>query len=83
VDLDANRNQESTPLVIDITLNARVGERLRIARELHDTPLQSFHRLLLRLQTAYELLPGRPAEARQSLQRAIDQAPQAITDRRE
>ena len=56
---------------------------LRIARELRDTLLQSFHGLLLRRQTACELLPGRPAEARQSLQRAVAQAPQAITDRRE
>jgi signal transduction histidine kinase len=60
---------------------ARTG--LRIARELHDALLQSFHGLLLRLRTAYEPLPGRAAEARQSLQRAIAQAPQAATDRRE
>ena len=35
-----------------MTLEARVGERTRIARELHDTLLQSFHGLLLRFQTA-------------------------------
>ena len=33
----------------DMTLEARVGERTRIARELHDTLLQSFHGVLLRL----------------------------------
>ena len=35
----------------DITLEARVGERTRIARELHDTLLQSAHGVLLRFQT--------------------------------
>jgi signal transduction histidine kinase len=43
----------------DMTLEARVGERTRIARELHDTLLQSFHGLLLRFQTASYLLPER------------------------
>ena len=33
-------------------LDERVNERTRIARELHDTLLQSFHGLLLRFQTA-------------------------------
>ena len=44
----------------DMTFEARVGERTRIARELHDTLLQSFHGLLLRFQTASYLLPDRP-----------------------
>ena len=48
-----------------MTLEARVGERTRIARELHDTLLQSFHGLLLRFQTASYLLPDRPAEAKE------------------
>ncbi len=43
----------------EVTLDARVGERTRIARDLHDTLLQSFHGLLLRLQTAYLLLRAR------------------------
>ena len=43
------------------TLDVRVSERTRIARELHDTLLQSFHGLLLRFQTALYLLPDRPA----------------------
>ena len=51
----------------DMTLEARVGERTRIARELHDTLLQSFHGLLLRFQTASYLLPERPAEAKEKL----------------
>jgi signal transduction histidine kinase/ligand-binding sensor domain-containing protein len=67
----------------NMTLDARVGERTRIARELHDTLLQSFHGLLLRFQTAYELLPTRPADAKQSLGEAIDRAAQAVTEGRD
>jgi signal transduction histidine kinase len=65
------------------TLDARVSERTRIARELHDTLLQSFHGLLLRFQTALYLLPDRPAEAREALAGAIDRAAKAITEGRD
>jgi len=47
----------------EMTLDARVGERTRIARELHDTLLQSAHGVLLRFQTVSELLLDRPMEA--------------------
>ena len=67
----------------DMTLEARVAERTRIARDLHDTLLQSFHGLLLRFQTAFELLPDRPTEARQLLASSIDQAAEAITEGRD
>ena len=63
----------------DMRLEARVDERTRIARDLHDTLLQSFHGLLLRFQTAFNLLPDRPAESKQVLASAIDQAAEAIT----
>jgi ligand-binding sensor domain-containing protein/signal transduction histidine kinase len=67
----------------NIRLEERVDERTRVARELHDTLLQSFHGLLLRFQAATNLLPGRPAEARKTLEGAIDQAAQAITEGRD
>ncbi len=67
----------------EMTLDARVAERTRIARDLHDTLLQSFHGLLLRFQTALNLLPDRPAESKQVLASAIDQAAEAITDGRD
>jgi signal transduction histidine kinase/ligand-binding sensor domain-containing protein len=67
----------------NITLEARVNERTRIARELHDTLLQSFQALLLRLQTVRNVLPGRPEEAVQRLDSAIDQTAQAITEGRD
>ena len=66
-----------------LTLDARVGERTRIARELHDTLLQSFHGLLLRFQTASYLLPERPAEAKEKLDGAIEHAAKAITEGRD
>jgi len=62
-------------------LEARVGERTRIARELHDTLLQSFHGLLLRFQTVSNQLPA--GEPKQKLDEAIDQAAQAITEGRD
>jgi signal transduction histidine kinase len=67
----------------EITLDARIGERTRIARELHDTLLQSFHGVLLRFQTAFQLLPERPIEAKEKLESAIDQAAEAITEGRD
>ena len=67
----------------NIRLEERVSERTRIARELHDTLLQSFHGLLLRFQTVYDLLPTRPAEAKQHLASAIDQAAESITEGRD
>ena len=66
-----------------MTLEARVGERTRIARELHDTLLQSFHGLLLQFQTASQLLPERPTEAKGQLDSAIKQAADAITEGRD
>ena len=67
----------------DVMLEARVGERTRIARELHDTLLQSFHGLLLRFQTVSFLLPARPAEAKEKLDVAIEHAARAITEGRD
>ena len=67
----------------EITLDARVGERTRIARELHDTLLQSFHGLLLRFQIVSRLLPDRPVEAKDKLDSAIEQASQAIGEARD
>jgi signal transduction histidine kinase/ligand-binding sensor domain-containing protein len=64
-------------------LDERVTERLRIARDLHDTLLQSFHGLLPRFQAAHNLLPGRIADAQQVLEAAVDDAAHAITEARD
>jgi signal transduction histidine kinase len=66
-----------------LTLDARVGERTSIARELHDTLLQSFHGLMLRFQLVSELLPERPLEAKEQLDRAMDRASKAIAEGRD
>lgn len=67
----------------EMTLDARVSERTRIARDLHDTLLQSFHGLLLRFQTVFQLLPERPVAAKEKLGTAIEQAAEAITEGRD
>ena len=64
-------------------LDARVNERMRIARDLHDTLLQSFQGVLLRFKTSTDLLPNRATEATQVLGSAIDEAAEAITEGRE
>ena len=67
----------------DAQSEGRVDERLRVARELHDTLLQSFHGLLPRFQAVYNLLPGRVADAKQVLETALDDAGKAITEARD
>ena len=67
----------------DARLEERVGERTRIARDFHDTLLQSFQGVLFRFQAVRELHRARPAEAEEILESALDQAAQAITEGRE
>jgi signal transduction histidine kinase len=66
-----------------LTLDARVGERTRIARELHDTLLQSVQGLLLQLEVVSQLQLDRPVEAKQRLDKTIERAAKAITEGRD
>jgi signal transduction histidine kinase/ligand-binding sensor domain-containing protein len=66
-----------------LRLDERVNERTRIARELHDTLLQSFQGLMLRFQSARDLLPAQPAKAVEALDGALDRADQAIAEGRD
>ena len=68
--------------IVELRLETRVSERTRIARDLHDTLLQSFQGVLLRFQAATIVLPHRPTEAKQALEHAIDEAAEAITEGR-
>jgi len=70
-------------LQFNMTLEARVSERTRIARELHDTLLQSFQGLILNFQRARNLLPARPDQAIESLDTALDRAERAIVEGRD
>jgi PAS domain S-box-containing protein len=67
----------------DALLDERVAERTRIARELHDTLLQSFQGLMLRFQSARDLLPEHPAKAVEALDGALERADQAIAEGRD
>jgi ligand-binding sensor domain-containing protein/signal transduction histidine kinase len=63
--------------------NARVEERTRIARDLHDTLLQSFQGLMFSFQAARNLLPGRVDDAIRTLDRAIGEGDGAIAEGRD
>ena len=67
----------------NIRLEARVGERTRIARDLHDTLLQSFQGVLLKFSTVKYMMRDRPDEAEATLERYIEQARAAITEGRD
>ena len=67
----------------EISLEARVGERTRIARELHDTLLQSFQGLLLQLEVVSQMQLERPIEAKQKLDKTIERSARAITEGRD
>ena len=68
---------------LDMKFGERLSERTRIARELHDTLLQSFQGLMLHFQKASNLLPLHPAEAVHTLDLALERADQAITEGRD
>ena len=66
----------------ETTLEVRVAERTRIARDLHDTLLQSFHGLLYRFQAARLMFPERMEEGIQSLDAALIRTEQALEESR-
>ena len=69
--------------LLELRLEERVNERTRIARELHDTLLQSFQGVLLNFSNVTYLIRDRPAAAAEALERVIGQARQAITEGRD
>ena len=69
--------------LLELRLEERVSERTRIARELHDTLLQSFQGLLMKFSAATHQIPDRPAEARQMLETLIEQARGVIIEGRD
>src|SRR5262249_35153252 len=67
----------------NIRLEERVGERTRIARDLHDTLLQSFQGVLLKFHAVTFLLPDLSAESQKRLEGVIDQAQQTVIEGRD
>jgi len=68
---------------LNLRMEERVRERTRIARELHDTLLQSFHGALLKFSAATYLIPHRPDEARQKIEAIVEEARQAVAEGRD
>ena len=66
----------------NMRLEERVNERTRIARELHDTLLQSFQGALLKFYAVGHQLPPE-SEAKQSLDSVIEQVRSAIAEGRD
>jgi signal transduction histidine kinase len=75
----ASRGEEKAGRLVE----ARVAERKRIARDLHDTLLQSFQGVLLKFSTISYLIPSRPVEAQKTLETVIERAREAIIEARE
>ena len=69
--------------LFNMRLEERVQERTRIARELHDTLLQTSQAALIQMQAAYNLLSRRPEQAVEVLQRAIAISADGIAEGRE
>jgi signal transduction histidine kinase len=69
----------SAKVSVQHRLSARLSERLRIARELHDNLLQGVQGLVLKFQTVTDTLPGESA-TRQTLTRALAQASDLIDE---
>jgi signal transduction histidine kinase len=66
----------------NIRLEGRVAERTRIARELHDTMLQSFQGVMMMFHTLTFIL-DRPSEARERLKGLLEMGQEAIREGRD
>ena len=75
------RVRKLTEAQLTLRFEERLAERTRIARELHDTLLQSFQALMLHFQTVNDLLP--PGEVKEALEKALDRDDLAIVEGRD
>ncbi|HEV3199385.1 MAG TPA: two-component regulator propeller domain-containing protein, partial [Bryobacteraceae bacterium] len=66
----------------NLRLEERVSERTRIARDFHDTLLQSFQGVLMKFSAVSSMIPERP-EVQAKLDTVLVQARQAITEGRD
>jgi signal transduction histidine kinase/ligand-binding sensor domain-containing protein len=68
---------------LNLRFEERLRERTRIARELHDTLLQSFQGSVFEFQAARKLLSHRPEEVGRALDQAIATAKTAMSEGRD
>ena len=80
---DITEQKRAEEALFHVGLEARVAERMRIAREMHDTLLQSLNGLILRFQAARNMLPRRPEDAIRILDSALTRADGAIAESRD
>jgi signal transduction histidine kinase/ligand-binding sensor domain-containing protein len=64
----------------NVRLEERVSERTRLARDLHDTLLQGFQGLMLRLQAIDESLPA--GKIKDELEQTLDRGDQVVAESR-
>jgi ligand-binding sensor domain-containing protein/signal transduction histidine kinase len=65
----------------NVRMEERVNERLRVARDLHDTMLQSFQGVLMKLSVVPYMIRDRP-EVEEKLEQVIKQGRQAMDEGR-
>ncbi|MBO9127990.1 MULTISPECIES: sensor histidine kinase [unclassified Rhizobium] len=70
-------------MLYNARLEERLGERTRVARDLHDTLLQSFQGLIYRLEAVRNLLPGEPVKASEMLNIILLKSDDAIVEGRD
>jgi signal transduction histidine kinase len=75
------RVRKLTEAQLTLRFEERLSERTRIARELHDTLLQSFQALMLHFEAVNDLLP--PGQAKQALEKALNRADRALVEGRD
>ena len=81
---DITEQKRAEEALFHVGLEARVSERMRIAREMHDTLLQSLNGLILRFQAARNMLPAAPRRRSPHLSMArLPAADQAIAESRD
>ena len=68
-------------LLYSARLEERVEERIRIARDLHDTLLQTFQGLMIRFQVVNELLG--PGKAKDELEQTLEFGDRAVVEARD
>lgn len=66
----------------NVDLNARIAERTRIARELHDTLLQNVEGLILKIDAVARSMPE-DASSRHAIEKTLDHADQVLAEGRE